>query len=326
MSKENETMRRIALLALLLTSAWVTAEPNSSVKTSLYVRFPKPIPLGEGKFQPGIYHLGTGTIVKVEPGRFWVLTCAHTVVAKEEGETSFSVTLHNGKVYPANVALYDVKTDLGLVYIDAKTEVTPAVLAEEDVVPLGTKTYRYGWATGSRKTQEASKSANTRFTGAKDVLLHELDNGSDHGDSGSGLFRVSDGKLVGVVWGGRTNAQAVTTVDVRKFLVKAEQVFQKQPAPPPAKGGPRPKSERVPAKVLDGSAVDTARPLPLETRAVLVDLGNLKVRFVRVGNKVYEVSVKDVTPVTKPEPINKAPTPEKTPDKVPEKGSAPPKE
>lgn len=311
-------MFRFASLFLLAAALAVQAHPGASVRTSLYTKFPTPRLLPDGRAQPGVYDLGTGTVVKVEPNRFWVLTNAHTLLQKEDGETLLEVTFSNGKTYPASVYATSLESDLGLAYVDAKVEVKLVELDPADILPKGTEVVKYGWGSGRAEPARSSVASYWQFKDHPNVKLVQLTSKSLHGDSGSGLFRVLDGRLAGVVCGNAGNAQAVSAKDVRAFLVKAEQALQKAPPAPPVvpvpttKGGPRPGSNRVPTKVLDGSTAELARPLPPMTDKLLVDLSNLKVRFVRVGDKVYEVSVKEVAvpgavPKKKPEEIKVLP-------------------
>lgn len=305
-------MFRSAVLLVGLFAALSQADfKESSVKVTFVTVYASPrkeIRDGREIIVTGKEEHGSGTVVKVEKDRFWVLTCEHCIRSDEPGEHGLKIMLPSGMKYPADVLAYDAKKDLALVEVRANDARVSAAKLSDKNVGLGTAVVKVGWGTGSRKEDVGVTTVHTETEGYQNVLA---DVKSTNGDSGGGLFHKADGTLVGVVWGGRDDGLRARQVeDVHDFLATYQKVA-------PNKQGPRPGSSRPPAPALPD-----VRELPPGTTAVFVDLNNLKTRRVRVGNKVYEISVKEV-------PAAKAAVSEEIkvkPKEVPFKESAPFKE
>lgn len=200
------------VVASLVAIAPVDVHVASSVQTSYST-----------KIRPGVTQTqyGSGTIIKVTDGKFWVLSCYH--IAHSGGDMSGELIIKtHGKNHSARVLAYDRDFDLSLIECDGDTDAKPATLAAEKVKPGETVT-KVGYPRAGPRviaSGRVSPVVNTAV-GKPHVMSFVASAPSISGDSGGGVFR--SGKLVGVIWGGLPDGLRATGIeDVRAFLKKAK--------------------------------------------------------------------------------------------------------
>lgn len=253
---------RLASLVVLFVCTIVFG--NGAVPTDHYTKYSVPRYLGDNKWQPGVHSKGSGTVVRVFADKHWVVTCAHCVKEREAGTHFYTAATKK-----AQVLVRDEKTDLALLEVEGggkALQLETADLKRGDVVTFT------GFSSGNAVQRTGVVAGTNTVDG---VPGFELSVGADHGDSGAGVFK--DKKLAGVVWGGRTNAQVVPAQFVKELLQKVEKLS-------PAKN------------VLPPATREKIIVLPSGTTRIQVDLTKLYSRLVRVDDRYYEVSVKEVKP------------------------------
>ncbi len=136
--------------------------------------------------------LGSGVIIHREG---YILTNNHVV----ENAKEIMVTLHSEKDYPAEVIGRDKKTDLALIKIDAKEDLTVAPLGDSDRLRVGEWVLAIGNPFGLSETVTAGiVSAKGRVIGAGpyDDFI-QTDTSINPGNSGGPLFNFW-GEVVGI--------------------------------------------------------------------------------------------------------------------------------
>lgn len=195
---------------------------------------------------------GSGTIIWIEGGLGFILTCKHLFRAGQ-GEG------HWVKVrVPGQTTRIDAKTiglsaryDLAALYFQARPGMDYAPLCQDPTKPvrIGEALWQFGYPAGHR-----GKDGPHHRTG---VMQHEgvggylrISSGLRSGDSGGGIFRT-DGSLLGVgVWGSGghvDNYQCSVFVNetcwplLRRLLPRNWPINQpKGPGQPPGEGPPKP--------------------------------------------------------------------------------------
>lgn len=138
---------------------------------------------------------GSGVIV-TEDG--YILTCNHVV----EGADKIYVYLNDEKEYEARVIGFDSITDLAVLKIDANG-LTYATLGDSSSLRIGEGVYAIGNALGELSNTYTSGSVSgldrvIEVEGQRMTLM-QTDAAINKGNSGGGLFRSSDGTLIGIV-------------------------------------------------------------------------------------------------------------------------------
>ena len=138
---------------------------------------------------------GSGVIVS-EDG--YILTCNHVV----EGADKVYVYLNDGREYEAEIIGVDGITDLAVVKINA-SGLTFATLGNSSSLRIGEAVYAIGNALGELSNTYTSGSVSgldrtIEIEGQRMNLL-QTDAAINKGNSGGGLFRASDGTLIGIV-------------------------------------------------------------------------------------------------------------------------------
>ena len=138
---------------------------------------------------------GSGVIVS-EDG--YILTCNHVI----EGADKVYVYLNDGREYEAEIIGFDGITDLAVVKIDA-SGLTFATLGNSSTLRIGEGVYAIGNALGELSNTYTSGSISgldrtIEIEGQRMNLL-QTDAAINKGNSGGGLFRASDGTLIGIV-------------------------------------------------------------------------------------------------------------------------------
>lgn len=139
---------------------------------------------------------GSGVIISAEG---YILTCHHVV----DGATSVKVTLQNNNSYNAILVGSDEVSDLAVLKIDAKEELTYAVqghsadlVAGEQVVAIGNPLGTLGGSVTVGYISATEREI-TMSDGSKMTLL-QTDTAINSGNSGGGLFNLA-GELIGIV-------------------------------------------------------------------------------------------------------------------------------
>jgi S1-C subfamily serine protease len=242
---------------------------------------------------------GSGTVIAAEGDRYLVLTNRH-VAPKAD---TYRIRLRNGKEYAATWETADARADLAAVSFACSDPVP--VIAIADAPAANQKLVKIGYPEGKGPIAGAGY----LLIGGADapnvltsILVHE-------GDSGSGVFRVSDSKLVAVIWGYRTNARntsiAVANADVQRF---AQACIRGWRRPSPRADAPPP-----PAPAPAPSPATPAPPPPAPPPGP--DLSGVLSRLDDIARRLDALEkVKPATPT--PPPIRADPTPVPGPKKI----------
>ena len=158
---------------------------------------------------------GSGTIVDIHNGLALVLTCRHVA---PHASLPLQVTTPNGKRYAGRFIGVDRQgADLAALAIwsDAHMTYTPVAAlpaqSAELLLQIG-----YPRTKGPRLAFGYCKGYPSSSRGVPNM---EVAMNTDYGDSGSGIFRVADGQLVGVLWGGARNSTTASgAAEINRFL------------------------------------------------------------------------------------------------------------
>lgn len=168
------------------------------------------------------YPVGSGIVVSANQDEFYVLSCAHCFwhpdwKAKED---KIQIIVHDGKIYPGTLLGYDDIVDLALIKVPFKSDVLPARLAKHDLYRSGTQVLKAGHSSGPLKIEGGTCIGLRRIENVWGKMISlETSIIVAPGDSGGGLYRESDGCLIGVVWGTLPQSSIVIRLDdVRRFL------------------------------------------------------------------------------------------------------------
>jgi Trypsin-like peptidase domain len=174
---------------------------------------------------------GSGVCFASDPakGVAWVVTNRH--VCPAPGAT-ITVYWPGGQSAYASWIAADSKADLAVIAVKADAS-TPAIPLSASAAQNGEPVWQVGYPGGHGPTQRMGQTVGysgytthsfrpfwgySEYAEKCPVYLVRVD--SDMGDSGSGIFRQSDGGLTAILWGGRKgdpNAACVGYEDVRRF-------------------------------------------------------------------------------------------------------------
>jgi S1-C subfamily serine protease len=199
---------------------------------------------------------GSGVVYAVDPEKklAYVVTNKHVCPSAASGKIVVHIP-DKGKWQAVFIAADD-QADLAVIAITYDHAYTPGPIPVADAAPAGgVAVYQVGYPLGigpkQRKGHTVGYSGTVRnyvdswgyvFQAqplkAKVYLVRVP---CDHGDSGSGIFRQSDGKLIAVLWGGAyddPHAYCVGTEDVKRFtdLCCGKIGGKKPPVPTPGIG------------------------------------------------------------------------------------------
>ncbi len=164
---------------------------------------------------------GSGTVVRVDQGSFYVLTCSHVVsIKKVVGTGKTEVLLSDKQKYAGKILGYDVNRDLSLIRCDYATGIVPAKFADDEPA-FETPIVISGYPNGREHALRFGKIMNDcSFSKADPTVKHMIVQPQViFGDSGGGVFRRSDGRQIGVLWGGTAgNTYVNRIVDIRIFF------------------------------------------------------------------------------------------------------------
>lgn len=212
-----KTLAAVLTLCLILLSAPLAAAGEAAtVKTTHAVRDAENSTLTQH---------GSGTVIQRDAGGFTVLSCAHVVEHRGKyGRGKLTVSTAGGKTYPAKLLRYDRDRDLSVMRVEANdADVGVALLARQEAYAPGLRLVKYGHAGGGdlRASEGVASRESSTSNGYKNLIATAE---SSSGDSGGGVYRKSDARLIGVVWGGLRGKglRAVRIEDVREFLLEAD--------------------------------------------------------------------------------------------------------
>ena len=164
---------------------------------------------------------GSGTVVALGD-RYLVVTCYHVVSSGRLGRVRTDVTGADGVAIPGKVVASDPARDLAVIEASAKlVGARPATLAAVESYPSGLQVARVGYPrAGPRKIVAGRLTGHSvtdaRYPGWTSIVASPQ---AISGDSGGGLFRRSDGALIGVVHSTSILGSHATQIsDIRRLL------------------------------------------------------------------------------------------------------------
>lgn len=209
---------------------------------------------------------GSGTVFRIEPKQWYVLTCAHN--ACRGGNTAngiehqgLTVTDHTGTVHPARVLAYDLEADVLVLAIAGKAPVQAVTVAQSEPYRAGTPVVKAGFSKGGPLRTERGKATGTVEYRGHDLsnpnLLLDID--SQYGDSGGGVFRVADGALIGVTRAGPPGYGGLRAVRLPRIQAVIRRALAPRAAPVPVHAAP---GYAAPARVAPAPIRRMAAPCP----------------------------------------------------------------
>jgi S1-C subfamily serine protease len=199
-------MKRIATIVLFLAAftCQSTGANESPPNAAAAVRIKNDLDAD------GIY-LGSGTVIACGGRRALVLTCGHLV---DHGVGRLTIFFADGTTRTASLLNRDGSHDLAALIIDADSKTPTAPLADRSLDD-GDPCSMVGYPGGQDQPVVRAGAALRRTLSGSLMLAFE----GRKGDSGSGILRASDGRVVGVQWGsvdGET--YAVDWPNVKRFV------------------------------------------------------------------------------------------------------------
>lgn len=138
---------------------------------------------------------GSGVIATADG---YILTCNHVI----EGAKDIIVYLNDGTNYNATLIGADPITDIAVIKIDGEN-FPHATLSSSSDLRVGEPVFAIGNAIGELSNTYTSGSISgldrSITIDGKEMTLLQTDAAINHGNSGGGLFRASDGALIGIV-------------------------------------------------------------------------------------------------------------------------------
>lgn len=138
---------------------------------------------------------GSGVIISADG---CIVTCQHVI----DNSSKIYVYLNDGTSYEAELMHEDSVSDLAILKIDAEN-LTCAKFADSDSIYIGQEVFAIGNMLGelSNSCTRGCISGINRSVSVEGMMmtLVQTDAAINHGNSGGGLFRESDGALVGIV-------------------------------------------------------------------------------------------------------------------------------
>ncbi len=157
--------------------------------------------------------MGSGTVFCLDytQGKAFIVT-NHHVVPREHGE-SIQVKFPSGKTVSAAFIATETEPDLSIIACDVSVATSCVPLADA-FPPAGTPVFQVGYPLGNGPVRR--KGISRGQAGVVDRRFYAVDFSmdSDHGDSGSGIFQQSDGKLCAILWGGDKPTRSSSAVPV----------------------------------------------------------------------------------------------------------------
>lgn len=163
--------------------------------------------------------VGSGTIIQTEAKYFYVLTCDHCV----EPNVKIKIILQDSRSYPATVIKADKNRDMCLLKCDYTITIKASEIANDEKYLANTQIIISGFPKGGTYSQRSGVvSKYVSFSTKDKSIVHTILKGQViPGDSGGGVFRHSDGKQIGILWGGSNGEVYINRVStIRDFLKK----------------------------------------------------------------------------------------------------------
>lgn len=161
---------------------------------------------------------GSATIVAIdEERRALVLGCRHV---SPHGQAKIKVQTTDKSWHPAEFIAVDSRADLSAVWFTAPEGTLWVPLAVEEAAS-GAGVYQVGYPRGEGPVQRSGLCRGYQGSYGRSVPCLGLGFPVISGDSGSGVFRVADGLLCGVVWGGDGRETSCTGLaDIHRFAME----------------------------------------------------------------------------------------------------------
>lgn len=171
----------------------------------------------------GYNDCGSGTVIYCDRTGYLVLTCYHVVSPNKEGKLLAREV--DGEWKSAEVASRWQRHDLATIYVkDPKHHTRAAAIAKKEDYPEGLKVRKCGYPLAGARHSADGRSTGKMFMGPDTSWISfTCFLNTRSGDSGGGLFRLSDRKLIGVVWGGDGSCAFVTRIESIQTLIKSAQ-------------------------------------------------------------------------------------------------------
>ena len=208
--------RKAAAIGVLLL--WLTSAAQAQKEATVLTRHA----VQDGNST--LVQYGSGTVISKDDTGFLVLSCAHVLESGgEHGQGTLKVTTAKGRTHLAQMLECDAVRDLSLIRVKSRqADVGVAVLADDETYRPGMKVYKCGHPGGNDFIKEEGKirDYSSRSSGFENLIASAR---SSSGDSGGGVYRVRDDRLIGVVWGGGDDGlRAVRLPQIRHFLDAAK--------------------------------------------------------------------------------------------------------
>lgn len=163
-----------------------------------------------------IFYNGSGTIIKKTDTYFDVLTCDHVL----EGNKKVTVDIWDKTKYEAFILNRDKEKDLALLRVFKKANICEAPIADNEDYSIKTVFYKSGYGSGNVAVVKKGACLGIfRKANGSDLFSFLGTVPGYSGDSGGGIHRTSDGRLIGVLWGSRDDTLRARMIpEIREFL------------------------------------------------------------------------------------------------------------
>ena len=229
---------------------------------------------------------GSGTVIEIENGSGLVITNRH--VAGRDGARA-TLNFPDGKRVAAETIA--VSSDADLAALDfAADHNFPRVSLAEKTPTTSTAIYQVGYPMGQGPVQRSGHTAGMGSYSGRAYNL-ELRLASYFGDSGSGIFRQSDGRLVAVLWGGANGVSSVA-VPVEYCHGFLQKIRERIKARREARRGGQPKNPAMPLPppgFPQGPSMPSVPPAPPANDGLLAKLkADLEIKIAAIHARSNE--------------------------------------
>ncbi len=170
----------------------------------------------------------SGTVVLIQKDRFYVLTCAHGLYEQGQRMPSFIVqgSRNGGPTYKGKVVADDRQRDVAVLVVEAashKFKVSPVCLKETYATPVEMIRCGHPFNKNRMILQGTTRKGLAYINGLSEAQAVSARPHAIQGDSGGGIFRKSDGKLIGVTVSSDNDVMmAATNKSIGYILDKAK--------------------------------------------------------------------------------------------------------
>jgi hypothetical protein len=305
--RHRNKLTTLSLAALLACSIATYAQDGLSISEMRYTKdVPSEIVAASVKVSAGNSG-GSGTCIHVDHQRgvAIIITCRHVTGSSPRNLT---VTFPSGLKADGVLVSVDNQADLAAIAISTKDDM-PFIPVADAQPYKGEKLWQVGYPQGRGPVQREGSFLGYNSHNRSQWNL-TMDATSIPGDSGSGIFRVSDGKLVGVLWGGPTIV-GTGVHDIRRF-VEERCVGKWLPCPPWARpprepgvppdgpgspGGPGRPPEILPKPPETSPRPPETSPTPPKTDpTVAQQIASLQAQIIQLRIEVTSISKEPGSP------------------------------